>query len=154
MLLVITNGAPVMTRLLLQRRFSRPLDRSLLFVDGRPLLGPAKTIRGILSALLVTTLVAPVFDLTAGQGALFASLAMTGDLISSFIKRRLKIASSRSAPLLDQLPESLLPLWVMNPVLEETLQEAGIAILVFVVIDWVFSRLRDAFINNDAGDAG
>jgi hypothetical protein len=153
LLLAITNGAPVTARLLLRQRFSQPLDCNLNFIDGQPLLGPTKTVRGIVSATFVTALMAPVFDLTPGQGAFFALLAMSGDLVSSFIKRRLGIASSRSAPLLDQLPETLLPLWVMHPVLEETIQEGCIAILVFVAIDWLVSRLRDT-INIDAGDAG
>jgi CDP-2,3-bis-(O-geranylgeranyl)-sn-glycerol synthase len=152
LLLVISNGAPVIARLLMRHRFNQPLDRNLYFADGRPLLGPAKTVRGIVSALLVTTLMAPLLHLTPGEGALFALLAMTGDLVSSFIKRRLGITSSRSAPLLDQLPETLLPLWVMHPVLEETLQEAFVAILVFVVIDWLISR-RCETVRNDAGDA-
>jgi hypothetical protein len=153
LLLVIANGAPVIARLLLRQRLSQPLDRKLNFVDGRPLLGPAKTVRGIVSAILVTAFMAPLFGLAPGQGALFALLAMSGDLISSFIKRRLGIRSSHSAPLLDQLPETLMPLWVMHPVLKETLQEACIAIFVFVVIDWLVSRLRET-VNNDAGDAG
>lgn len=153
LLLVITNGAPVIARLLLRQRFSQPLDLNLHFVDGRPLLGPAKTVRGIVSATFVTALMAPLFDLSLAQGALFALLAMSGDLISSFIKRRLGITSSRSAPLLDQLPETLLPLWVMHPVLEETIQEAFAALLIFVVIDWLISRRRES-LNNDAGDAG
>jgi hypothetical protein len=153
LLLVITNGAPVIARLLLRQRFSQPLDRNLDFVDGRPFLGPAKTVRGIVSSILVTALMAPLFELSPGQGAHFAALAMSGDLISSFIKRRLGITSSHSAPLLDQLPETLLPLWVMHPVLEETLLEACTALLVFVVIDWLISKLRDA-VSNDAGDAG
>jgi hypothetical protein len=153
LLLVITNGAPVIARLLLRQRFNQPLDRNLRFIDGRPLLGPAKTVRGIFSAIFLTALTATLFDLSPVQGALFALLGMSGDLVSSFIKRRLGITSSRSAPLLDQLPETLLPLWVMHPVLEETIQEAVIAILVFVVIDWFVSRLRES-INIDAADAG
>lgn len=153
LLLVITNGAPVIARLLLGQRYGQPLDRNLNFIDGRPLLGPSKTVRGIVSAILVTSLMAPLFDLSPIQGALFALLSMTGDLVSSFIKRRLGIRSSHSALLLDQLPETLLPLWVMHPVLQETIQEACTALLVFVFIDWLVSRLRENF-SNDAGDAG
>jgi hypothetical protein len=152
LLLVITNGAPVIARLLLRQRFNQPLDCNLKFIDGRPLLGPAKTVRGIVSAILLTTLTATLFDLSPAQGSLFALLGMSGDLASSFIKRRLGITSSRSAPLLDQLPETLLPLWVMHPVLEETIQEACIAIVVFVVIDWFVSKLRET-VNIDAADA-
>jgi CDP-archaeol synthase len=153
LLLVIANGAPVFARLLLRRQFNQPLDRNLRFIDGRPLLGPAKTVRGIVSAIFLTSLMAALFDLSPVQGSLFALLAMSGDLVSSFIKRRLGITSSRSAPLLDQLPETVLPLWGMHPVLEETLQEACAAILVFVVIDWFVSRLRET-VNIDASDAG
>jgi hypothetical protein len=153
LLLVITNGAPVIARLLFRQRFSQQIDRKLYFIDGRPLLGPTKTVRGIISAIVVTALMAPLFDLTSVQGTYFALLAMSGDLVSSFIKRRLGIRSSHSAPLLDQLPETLLPLWVMHPVLEETIQEASTALLIFVVIDWFVSRLRET-ISNDADDAG
>jgi hypothetical protein len=153
LLLLITNGAPVIARLLLRQRFNQPLDCNLQFIDGRPLLGPAKTVRGVVSAIFLTALTATLFDLSPIQGSLFALLGMSGDLVSSFIKRRLGITSSRSAPLLDQLPETLFPLWVMHPVLEETLQEACVAILVFVVIDWFVSRLRKT-VNTDAADAG
>jgi CDP-2,3-bis-(O-geranylgeranyl)-sn-glycerol synthase len=107
----------------------------------------------VVSAILLTTLIAPLFDLSPAQGALFALLSMCGDLISSFTKRRLGIASSKSAPLLDQLPETLLPLWLMYPVLGETLMEGCAASLLFVAIDWLISRLREDF-SNDAGDAG
>jgi hypothetical protein len=153
LLLVITNGAPVLARLLLGQRFNQPLDRTLQFIDKKPLLGPAKTVRGIISSIFLTTLMAPLFDLSLAQGSLFALLTMCGDLVSSFIKRRLGITSSRSAPLLDQLPETLLPLWVMHPVLKETLQEACAAMLIFVVLDWLASMLREP-VNNDASDAG
>ena len=153
LLLVITNGAPVLARLLLRQRLNQPLDRNLRFIDGRPLLGPAKTVRGIVSAIFLTALMGTLFGLSPVQGSLFALLAMSGDLVSSFIKRRLGITSSRSAPLLDQLPETLLPLWVMHPVLEETLQEACAAVLVFMVVDWFVSRLRET-VNIDASDAG
>jgi hypothetical protein len=153
LLLTITNGVPLIAGVLMGRRFNQPLDRNTKFIDGQPLLGPAKTMRGIVSALIATTLLAPLFDLSLREGALFATLAMTGDLVSSFTKRRLGIASSRSAPLLDQLPESLLPLWILHPVLAESLQQAAAAIVVFVVIDWFVSRLRDR-INRNANDAG
>jgi hypothetical protein len=153
LLLVITNGAPVLASLLLGRRFNQPLDYNLQFTDERPLLGPTKTVRGIVSAIFLTTLMAPLFGLSPAQGSLFALLAMSGDMASSFIKRRLGISSSHSAPLLDQLPETLLPLWIMHPVLKETPLDAITAILVFLVIDWLASMLRDP-VNNDASDAG
>jgi CDP-2,3-bis-(O-geranylgeranyl)-sn-glycerol synthase len=143
LLLVIANGAPVFSAMLLGKRLNRPLDGNLRFLDGHPLLGPAKTLRGLLSAILVTSLVAPLFGLAPAQGAAFGLLAMLGDLTSSFLKRRLGVTPSHSAPLLDQLPETLLPLLVMRPVLAASITEILVAALVFVVIDLLLSWLRD-----------
>lgn len=141
LLLVISNATPVILSLLAGRHWSRPLDGNRLFRDQRPLLGPSKTIRGVLGAILITALLAPLFSLTALQGASFALLAMTGDLCSSFIKRRLGIASSRSVPLLDQLPETVLPLWVMQPALGANTVEMLTAVTLFTLLDLLLSRL-------------
>jgi CDP-2,3-bis-(O-geranylgeranyl)-sn-glycerol synthase len=141
LLLVITNATPVILSLLAGRHWNRPLDGNRLFRDQRPLLGPSKTVRGVLGSVLVTALIAPLFSLSAIAGASFALLAMTGDLCSSFIKRRLGIASSRSVPLLDQLPETVLPLWTMQTVLGAGVYEMLLAVALFIVIDLLFSRL-------------
>ncbi len=42
-------------------------------------------------------------------GLLVGALAMTGDLVASFTKRRLGLAASSRALVLDQVPEALLP---------------------------------------------
>jgi hypothetical protein len=141
-LLVIANGTPVLLGLLLGPRWDRPLDNHhLLFTDKRPLLGPSKTLRGLMGALLVTALLAPLFQLSLLEGASFALLAMLGDLCSSFIKRRLGLASGRSVPLLDQLPESILPLWGMQTVLGSSGSEMAIAVIIFIAIDLLLSTL-------------
>ena len=145
LLLVIANGTPVLLRLLLGSRWNRPLDNHRQFTDKRPLLGASKTLRGLIGSVLVTALLAPLFELSVLEGAGFALLAMLGDLCSSFLKRRLDIASSRSAPLLDQLPESLLPLWGMQTVLRASGGEMALAVILFIVIDLLLSRtLRSA----------
>ena len=141
LLLVIANATPVIISLLAGRHWNRPLDGNRRFLDQRPLLGPSKTVRGVLGSILVTALVAPLFGLTVIEGAGFALLAMTGDLGSSFIKRRLGIASSRSAPLLDQLPETVLPLWALQTVLGADVYERVLAVAIFIVIDLSLSRL-------------
>ena len=141
LLLVISNATPVILSLLAGRRWNRPLDGNRLFLDQRPLLGPSKTVRGVLGSVLVTALLAPLFSLTAIEGAGFALLAMTGDLCSSFIKRRLGIASSRSVPFLDQLPETVLPLWAMQAVLGAGTNEMVAAVAFFIVLDLLLSRL-------------
>jgi CDP-2,3-bis-(O-geranylgeranyl)-sn-glycerol synthase len=143
LLLVTANGAPLIVGLLLGTRLDRPLDGNLRFLDGRPLLGPSKTIRGLISAVIATALLAPLLGLAPAGGAAFGLLAMSGDLLSSFIKRRLRIAPSHSAPLLDQLPETLIPLGILHPLLGATASEALIAVLIFIVIDLVYSRLHE-----------
>ena len=49
-----------------------------------------------------------------GLGALIGAAAMTGDALSSFTKRRLGIAPSGRAMGLDQIPESVLPLLLVQ----------------------------------------
>jgi len=143
LLLMIANGAPVIASRLFGQWFAHPLDVNIRLRDKRRLLGPAKTIRGLASATLACTLLAPLFGITPAHGASFGLLAMFGDALSSFLKRRLGIPPSHSAPLLDQLPEALLPLWVMNPVLGATIAESCIALFIFLIINLVISRLRD-----------
>ena len=108
-LIAVANGMPVILRNLLGPRFDRPIDGGRCFRDGRPLLGPGKTWRGVIGALLATTLAAPLMDLSPGFGTLSGLLAMAGDLLGSFLKRRLGIEVHGRAPGLDQVPESLLP---------------------------------------------
>ena len=144
LLLIIANGTPALLGLVLGPRWNRPLDNNRQFPDNRPLLGPSKTLRGLLSAIVVTGLLAPLFELSVLEGASFALLAMLGDLSSSFIKRRLGFASSRSAPLLDQIPESILPLWGLQTALGSSGSEMALAVAIFIVIDLLLSGLLKA----------
>jgi len=66
---------------------------------------------------------------------------MLGDLASSFCKRRLGLRSGQSIPLLDQIPETLLPLWPMLPALGASAMEMAIAIAAFTAIDLLLTRL-------------
>ncbi len=103
-LLMVANGAAVAAKKLLGATFARPLDGGALFVDGRPILGPAKTIRGIVASVVATSICASLIDLGWEIGALIAAFAMAGDLFSSFVKRRLHLASSSMAIGLDHIP--------------------------------------------------
>jgi len=53
-LLVVANGAPIIARELLGERGDWPLVFGWLFCDGRPLLGPSKTIRGVVAVVGAT----------------------------------------------------------------------------------------------------
>lgn len=141
LLLVIANAAPVITAGVLGTRLNQPLDGNRLFYDHRPWLGSSKTWRGLLAAIAVTSLMAPLFGLSAPQGALFGLLAMLGDLLSSFTKRRIGLAPSTSVPVLDQLLEALLPLGAMRPVFAASWLEILAAALAFMLIDLALSRV-------------
>ena len=143
LLLVVANGTPFVVHRLLGGFLDWPLDGNIVFCDGRPLLGPGKTFRGVFSAIIATAVLAPLVGLAPAQGAVFGLLAMLGDMTSSFIKRRLAIATSHSAPLLDQLPETLVPLLVMQRVLSITPADIATATAIFISIGLVFSWLRD-----------
>jgi CDP-diglyceride synthetase len=104
-LLVVANGTAVVAKKLLGAAFARPLDGGAFFVDGQPIFGPSKTIRGIVVSLLATSICAAVMGLGWEVGTLVATFSMVGDLFSSFVKRRLHLPSSSMAIGLDHIPE-------------------------------------------------
>lgn len=110
LLIIAANGAPIIGRLLLEGQWSAPLDGGATFMDGRPVLGKSKTYRGLAFSLVGTVLAADVLGMPWEIGLMIGGLAMTGDCLSSFIKRRLGYDSGAMALGLDQIPESLLPL--------------------------------------------
>jgi CDP-2,3-bis-(O-geranylgeranyl)-sn-glycerol synthase len=139
LLLLTANGAPIVIRWLLKQRFAWPLDADILLADGHPLFGASKTLRGLIAALMCTTLLAWLMGWQPLLGLLFAVMAMLGDLLASFIKRRLAIPASGMAPGLDQIPESLLPLLAVRSVLELSWLQIIIIVLAFIVLDYLLS---------------
>jgi len=96
----------------------RPVDFGKIFLDGKPILGSHKTFRGFFSGLLVGTLVGFIqtllfqhvlsehyvqfrYDLLLGF--VISLGALVGDLVESFIKRRLDLSPGSSLPIGDQL---------------------------------------------------
>jgi CDP-diglyceride synthetase len=140
-LLTFANGTPVIAKRLFGSYLAFPLDAGMNFVDGWPLLGPSKTIRGLVLSVAVTAAAAPVLGVSVATGALLACLAMLGDIISSFTKRRLKLPSSAQAIGLDQIPESLLPLVVLQNALSLTWPDVIICTGIFLVGELMISRV-------------
>ena len=140
-LLTLANGAPVVAKKVLGRRLAAPLDGGLRFFDRRPLLGPSKTVRGVLVSVIVTAAGAPLLGLDPATGADAAAAAMAGDLCSSFVKRRLALAPSSRALGLDQLPESLLPLLACRQALSLTAPDIVLAVAAFFIGEIVLSRI-------------
>jgi CDP-diglyceride synthetase len=139
MLLVIANGTPVILKKVLADRFATPLDGGAVFIDGRRLFGPSKTIRGVLSAVLATTLGAMVMGYDWRIGAVVGGASMTGDLFSSFIKRRLNMPCSSMALGLDQVPESLFPLLVVQFMLPVTVTDMVTVVVAFFITELLMS---------------
>ncbi|MCE4603728.1 MAG: CDP-2,3-bis-(O-geranylgeranyl)-sn-glycerol synthase [Aeropyrum sp.] len=100
---MVANSTPVVFK------GRRPIDMGVTFIDGRRLLGDGKTIEGFIAGLAAGTLVGLfiylLLDTTLSllHFSLIAAGALIGDIIGSFIKRRLGIERGRPAPVLDQL---------------------------------------------------
>ena len=140
-LLVVANGTAVVAKKLFGEAFARPLDGGALFVDGQPIFGPSKTIRGIVVSILATSICAVLMGLGWEVGALIATFAMMGDLFSSFVKRRLHLASSSMAIGLYHIPESLFPLLASRLLLPLSLLEIVAGVTIFVVGALVLSPI-------------
>jgi len=141
LLLMVANGAPIVARRLCGGRFSRPLDGGVKLADGRPLFGPAKTLRGVFAAVAASGIAAVLLGLSLAIGALLGLCAMLGDLLSSFVKRRLGIPPSGMALGLDQIPESLLPLLAVRAWVGLRWTDILLTILAFFVTELLVSRL-------------
>jgi CDP-diglyceride synthetase len=144
-LLMLANGTPVVAKKILGERFAYPLDGGVEFVDGQPLFGRSKTIRGVVLAVLVTMVGAPLIGLGWAIGFLVGSLAMAGDLASSFLKRRMAFPPSSRASGLDQLPEALLPLLACRNLLSLTMADIGAGVALFFIGELLLSRVLYAF---------
>jgi CDP-2,3-bis-(O-geranylgeranyl)-sn-glycerol synthase len=140
-LVTLANGAPIVAKKIFGPRFSFPLDAGAIFFDGRPLFGPSKTIRGILISVLITTASAPLIGLDLTIGAIVAGATMTGDLFSSFVKRRLNFPPSSRALGLDQVPESLFPMLACRDALSLTISDIALGVGVFFIGEIILSRL-------------
>jgi CDP-2,3-bis-(O-geranylgeranyl)-sn-glycerol synthase len=99
-----------------------PLDAGKLFWDGKPMFGSNKTVRGFFAGLLVGTFAGFVlsslyqldgfpqdllFQYNILLGFTLSLGALTGDLLHSFIKRRIDISPGSPLPVADQLDFAL-----------------------------------------------
>lgn len=140
LLLLVANGAPIIARNLLQGRFDRPLDGGRSAPDGYRWLGSAKTWRGLIVSIGATLLVAWLLGVELAVAAKLSALAMIGDLISSFAKRRMGLPSSSRASGLDQLPEAALPLLAVRDELGLAWGDMVVVVVLFVVLEILLSR--------------
>lgn len=139
--LFAVNGAPIIASRILGARFAKPLDGGAHAWDGRRWLGRTKTWRGLMAALIAGVLCTWIVGWGAGIGVAIALTAMAGDAVSSFVKRRLGRPPSTQFPGLDQIPESLLPAWVIGPSLGMSTEEILVTVAAFSILEIPLSRL-------------
>lgn len=141
LLLAVANVAPIVAKHLLGGRWNLPLDGGIRFVDGRPLLGASKTVRGLAAAVVATALAAALLGRPIIVGAALGALSMLGDALSSFVKRRLDVPPSGQATGIDQIPEALLPVLLLRGALGLSWLQVVAITLVFFALEIPLARL-------------
>jgi CDP-2,3-bis-(O-geranylgeranyl)-sn-glycerol synthase len=141
-LLLVANGSPVVLSMLTSKPRSWPVDLGLYLSDGQPLFGPSKSLPGLAVAVFATTFCSLLVGPSIWIGLLVGFFAMLGDLLSSFVKRRLGLTPGASAIGLDQIPESLLPLLICKPLLGLSWTQVLLLTLAFVVANLLISQFR------------
>lgn len=135
--LLWVNLLPPLAQQILGKRFAWQVDGGLIFFDGQPLFGRHKTVRGLLASVVGGTAFFLVVALPWQVAALAALAAMAGDLLSSFIKRRLHKPVGASIFALDQIFEALLPLLVIHSYRPLFWWQFVVVLLVFVVLAYL-----------------
>ena len=142
LLIAVANVVPWAAGRAAPRRWSAPLDCGVRFWDGERLFGDHKTWRGLLLGTLGCGLTAMLTGPGFAVGAGFGALSLTGDALSSALKRRLRLAPGAEIPGLDQLPEALLPSMVFAGALGLGAEEIAVSAFAFLVLDILVTRVR------------
>ncbi len=138
-LLAVANGTPVLVNKGMGKRWAWPVDNELKLRDGHRLWGNTKTWRGLCAAVFFSILAAIISGLEPLTGALFGALAMVGDLLASFIKRRMGRVESSRARGFDTVPESLLPILLLKESLALSLIDIILIVALFFLIEELVS---------------
>ena len=142
LLLVTAHVTPWAVGRWLGGMVATPLDGGVRLSDGERLLGGHKTWRGLVVAVLSCALLGAVLRVGWQTGSLFGALAMLGDALSSFCKRRLHVAPGVEIVGLDQLGEALLPLMILKNTLHIDVVDAFCIAAVFLILDIATTRFR------------
>jgi hypothetical protein len=109
-ILIVANTAPILSSALFPKARRWPLDNGRRLADGRPLLGEHKTLWGLLSGIGAAGIFGLLMGLSLTTGLLIGLASLLGDLLTSFLKRRLGLVEGETAHLFDHLLEGALPL--------------------------------------------
>ena len=141
LLVIVANGAPVFMQYIFAGWCAWPVDAGKKLWDGQPVFGHSKTWRGLLFALITTPVFAIFLDYSLMTGLLLAVYSMTGDLFSSFMKRRMHRAPSSMVLFLDQVPEVLFPALLLKSVFEFTLWDIVLVCAIFIITELLLSQV-------------
>ena len=158
LLTIVANTLPWAASRALPHRWTASLDCGLRLRDGRRLLGDHKTWKGLAAGVLGCGLTAWLVGPGLAVGAGFGALSLTGDALSSAVKRRLALRPGTEIPGLDQLPEALLPSIVLAEALGLGAADILASALAFLALDILVTRVRRGPAPRtrcgDRGDAG
>lgn len=140
----------------------KPIDCGKKFRDGRRILGDGKTIRGFVTGVFWGTLigvlqviaapyilaempnylvVTPDMEVILSLGVLGGFLlsvgTLVGDMVGSFLKRRINLRSGAPAPILDQLGFILMALLFLAPIMTPGFQYVMVLIGITFFIHWI-----------------
>jgi len=142
LLVSVANMAAWAAGHLIPTRWRVPLDGGAVLSDRARVLGDHKTLAGLIAGTVACGVVAVPLQQSFRLGALFGMLSLAGDCGSSFIKRRLRLGPGTAVPLLDQLPEALMPLVAFGPRLGLNATEFIVIALLFSILDLAITGLR------------
>lgn len=148
----------------------RTIDGGRIYRDGRRIFGDGKTIRGFLVGVIFGTLtglgqmlaaphllpilaqfvtVTPAMELVLFMhlpvAFLMSTGALTGDLIGSFIKRRIDVKSGDPSPMMDQLGFIIMALIFSTPLIQPNPIFVCILVLITLGIHWISNALGYLF---------
>ena len=141
LLLLVANGAPVIAYDIFRQKWAYPIDGGRHLADGNRLFGDSNTYRGWISALISCGITALLLGYSYQIGLIVAALAMTGDTLSGFVKRRLGHPPGSKMLGLDQIPESLLPVLGVANLLQLDITDVVLITMAFFVLVLVLSRI-------------
>lgn len=144
LLVIVANAAAWAAGRLIPPPWREPVDGGAVLADHERVLGDHKTWGGLIAGAVACGAVALLLQRTFLLGVAFGLLSLAGDCGSSFVKRRLRLRPGTETPLLDQLPEALVPLVVLAHPLGLHAVQCVIVALAFSLLDFAASRLRRA----------
>jgi len=130
----------------------KPLDKGRR-LRGKEILGPHKTIRGIIASLLVGTITfyfQQVINIDSMIiyseynllfGFLLSSGAIFGDLVKSFFKRRMNIPAGTPMYLADQLDAVIGAMLFTSWIMDYSLAQVGLIIALTLIIKIIANHI-------------